>query len=132
MMVVKKMGVDVGKDNIIVEKSYKFAVRIVILYKYLVDEKKEFVLSKQILRSGTSIGANINEAQSAESKLDFIHKLGISAKEIRETQYWLNLLNDTNLIDKKSFDSILKDCKELLTITNSIILTVKRKKNESK
>lgn len=113
------------KENVIVEKSFKFAIRIINLYKYLVDVKKEYVMSKQILRSGTSIGANINEAQSAVSKMDFVNKLGISAKEARETDYWLNLLNSTNYIDKKSFNSIHKDCFEILQIINSIILTSK-------
>ncbi|MBM2813796.1 MAG: CHP02436-containing protein [Ignavibacteria bacterium] len=121
-----------GKENIIVGKSYKFAIRIIKLYKFLIDEKKEYVISKQILRSGTSIGANINEAQSAESKMDFVHKLGISAKETRETEYWLNLLKDTNYIDKKSFDSISKDSSEILKIINSIILTSKERSNAKK
>ena len=118
--------------NVIVEKSYKFAIRIINLYKFLKDEKKEYVISKQILRSGTSIGANINESQSAESNADFIHKLSISAKEIRETEYWLNLLNHTDFIDNKSYKSIIDDCKELLKIINSIILTSKEKNDEKK
>ena len=80
------------KENIIQQKSFQFAVRIINLYKYLTNDKKEFVLSKQILRSGTSIGANINEALAAESKKDFVHKLSIAVKEARETYYWLNLL----------------------------------------
>ncbi|MBM2814722.1 MAG: CHP02436-containing protein [Ignavibacteria bacterium] len=116
------------KENVIVNKSYKFAVRIIKLYKYLVDDKKEYVISKQILRSGTSIGANINEAQSAESNSDFIHKFSISAKEIRETAYWLNLLKDTLFIDEKSFNSIKKDCDEILKIINSILLTTRENK----
>lgn len=120
------------KENIIVKKSYEFAIRIIKLYKFLVEEKKEFVISKQILRSGTSIGANVNEAQSAESKMDFVHKLAISAKEARETEYWLNLLKDTDFIDNKSYDSIIKDCSEILAIINSIILTSKEKTNERK
>ena len=118
--------------NLIVEKSYKFALRIVKLYKYLVDDKKEYVLSKQMLRSGTSIGANINEAQSAETKPDFIHKMGISLKEVRETIYWLNLLKDSDLIDNKSFDSIIKDCNEILHITTRIILSTKENQTKSK
>ena len=113
------------KENLIVEKSYNFAIRIINLYKFLTNEKKEYVVSKQILKSGTSIGANINESQSAESKMDFVHKLSISAKEARETDYWLKLLKDTNFIDIKMFDSISKDCKEILRIINSIILTSK-------
>lgn len=116
------------KENIVVDKSYKFAIRIINLYKFLVAEKKEYVISKQILRSGTSIGANINEAQSAESKMDFVHKLSISAKESRETEYWLMLLNETDYIDKNSFESLCTDCKELLKIINSIILTSKGSK----
>jgi four helix bundle protein len=116
------------EENIILKKTYKFSIRIVNLYKYLVDEKKENIISKQILRSGTSIGANINESQSAESKLDFIHKLSISAKEARETGYWLKLLKDTNYIDEGAFISINTECNELLKIINSIILTSKGKK----
>lgn len=115
------------EGNVIVDKSYKFAVRIINLYKYLTEEKKEFVMSKQILRSGTSIGANINEAQAGESTLDFIHKLSISCKETRETEYWLKLLKDTKYIDEKSFKSIIKDCNEILNIINSIIITSKKK-----
>jgi four helix bundle protein len=80
------------KENILVDKSFTFAVRIVKLYKYLCNDKKEFVLSKQLLRSGTSIGANINESQDAQSKNDFISKLSISLKEARETKYWIELL----------------------------------------
>ena len=95
--------------NLIVDKSYKFALRIIKMYKFLIEEKKEYVLSKQVLRSGTSVGANINEAQSAESKPDFIHKMGISLKELRETDYWLNLLHDSDYIDKNSFISIEND-----------------------
>jgi four helix bundle protein len=112
-------------ENVILAKSYGFAIRIVNLYKYLVNEKKEFVLSRQVLRSGTSIGANVNESQSAESKPDFTHKLSIAAKEARETNYWLNLLKDTDFINGSMFDSIIRDCNEILTITNSIILTTR-------
>ena len=88
------------KDNIIVKKSYAFALEVIALYKLLI-EKKEFVMSKQILRSGTSIGANIHEAVASESKKDFIHKLSIAVKESRETSYWLNLLKDSNFIDQE-------------------------------
>jgi four helix bundle protein len=116
--------------NIIIEKSFKFAVRIINLHKFLVNDKKEYVISKQILRSGTSIGANINESQSGESNLDFIHKICIAAKESRETEYWLKLLKETNFIDEKSFKSIHKDCLEILKITNSIILSSKKKIKE--
>jgi four helix bundle protein len=120
------------KENVIVEKSYKFAIRIVNLYKFLINDKKEFVISKQILKSGTSIGANINEAQSAESKMDFIHKLSISAKEARETDYWLRLLKESDYIDLIMFNSINNDCMEILKIINSIILTSKEKNIENK
>jgi four helix bundle protein len=120
------------KENIIEQKSFKFAVRIINLYKFLQENSKEYVISKQILRSGTSIGANINEALSSESSSDFIHKLSISAKEERETSYWLRLLNETQFIDQKSFDSIHGECLELLKILNSIILTTKEKQRKNK
>ncbi len=118
--------------NLIVNKSYKFALRIIKLYNYLSKDKKEFVISKQILRCGTSIGANINEAQSAETKPDFIHKMGISLKEIRETIYWLNLLKDSGYIDTKSFTSIEKDCLDLLKLCSKIILTSKDNLSKSR
>src|SRR5215213_3180285 len=114
------------KENIIVQKSYAFALEIIKLYKELI-EKKEFVLSKQILRSGTSIGANIHEAVSSESKKDFIHKLGIALKETRETSYWLRLLKDSNYINQQSFDSLHLTCLSLIKILNSIILTTKER-----
>jgi len=115
-----------GKENIIVKKSYAFALSVIRLYKQLV-EKKEYVLSKQLLRSGTSIGANIHEAVSGESKNDFIHKLGISVKEARETSYWLNLLKDSDYITTDEFSRLNKSCDELIKILNSIILTTKQK-----
>ncbi|MGZ5220156.1 MAG: four helix bundle protein [Chitinophagaceae bacterium] len=115
-----------GKENVIVEKSYAFALAIVQLYKHLV-EKKEYVLSKQILRSGTSIGANINEAISGESKRDFIHKLGIAVKEARESNYWLKLLKDSEYITIDDFNSLNNSCDELIKILNSIILTTKQR-----
>jgi four helix bundle protein len=117
---------DEVKDNIIVRKSYEFALSIVALYKQLV-EKKEFVLSKQILRSGTSIGANIHEAVSGESKKDFIHKLGIAVKEARETSYWLNLLKDSHYLSVTEHENLSTQCNELIKILNSIILTTKER-----
>lgn len=114
------------KENIIVQKSYAFALEIIKLYKELV-EKKEFVLSKQILRSGTSIGANVHEAVSSESKKDFIHNLEIALKETRETSYWLRLLKDSNYIDQQLFDSLHSTCLSLIRILNSIILTTKER-----
>lgn len=119
-----------NRENVIVIKSYAFALRIVRLYKFLTDEKREYVLSKQVLRSGTSIGANVSEAQSAETKNDFVHKMGIAAKEIRETEYWLNLLHDGELIAPEHFESIQEDCQELLRITNSIILTTRQSQSK--
>ena len=115
-----------NRENIIIDKSHVFALKIISLYKELI-EKKEFVLSKQLLRSGTSIGANINESQSAESNSDFIHKLQISLKESREVIYWLNLLKDSKFIEIEIFDTLNKDCKEIQSILTSIILKMKEK-----
>ena len=115
----------VKNESIIATKAYSFALEIITLYKYLVNEKKEYVLSKQLLRSGTSIGANINEALSAQSKRDFVHKLSISLKEARETSYWLNLLKDSEYIKQESFTNLSNKCNEILKILSSIILTTK-------
>ncbi len=106
-------------------KSYAFAIRVIRAYKFLSSEQREFVLSKQILRSGTAIGALIREAEHAESKADFIHKLSIALKEANETEYWLMLLHDTDYIDDKSFASIVIDCQELIKMLISIIKTSK-------
>lgn len=108
-------------------KSFAFAVRCINLYKYLIETKKEFVLSKQILRSGTSVGANIREAQNAQSKADYIHKLSISQKECDETIYWLELLVETNFISKEEFNSIYNEALELLKMLRSAIITTKNK-----
>lgn len=115
------------KENVVVIKSFDLAIRIVNLYKYLVETKKEYVMSKQILKSGTSIGANVRESQSAESKSDFIHKLSISLKEVRETSYWMELLYRTDFISIEEFESIDKDITELKKIISSIILTTRQK-----
>jgi len=114
-------------DNIIQQKSYAFALRIIKLYKYLCDNKKEFVLSKQILRSGTSIGANIEEAIGAQSEKDFYAKLSIAYKEARETHYWLRLLRDSELLNNEEESSMLDDCEELLKIIGSIQKSLKNK-----
>jgi four helix bundle protein len=114
------------KNSIIRDKSFAFAIRIVKLYQYLVSNKKEFVMSKQILKSGTSIGANIREAYNAESDKDFIHKLGIAQKECDETVYWLELLYATDYLTESEFSSIHNECSELLKIIRSIILTKKQ------
>ncbi|WP_445958105.1 four helix bundle protein [Yeosuana sp.] len=115
------------EGNIIKTKSYQFAVRIVNLYKLLVEEKKEFVLSKQLLRSGTSIGANVREAEHAESKADFIHKLSIALKEANETEYWLELLKETSYLNNSEYIGIQIDIKEILKLLTSIIKTSKQK-----
>jgi len=114
-------------DSIVGRKSYHFALTIIKLYKNLSSEKREFILSKQVLRSGTSIGANINEALAGESKRDFIHKMSISLKEARETAYWLNLLSDSGYIEKEEFTALINNCNELMKILSSIILTTKEK-----
>jgi four helix bundle protein len=114
------------KENIIVQKSYAFALEIIKLYKFLI-ERKEFVLSKQLLRSGTSIGANVHEEVGSESKKDFIHKLGIAVKQARETSYWLNLLRDGQFISNEEFEKLNNSCNELVRILNSIILTIKER-----
>ena len=103
------------------QKSYAFAVRIVNLYRYLGSEKREFILSKQLVRSGTSIGANISEANGAISKAEFSSKISLSYKECLETKYWLSLLKDTGIITKNSFDSIYADADELARILYSIL-----------
>lgn len=120
------------KKNIIQEKSYNFALRIVKLYKYLIKEKKEFVLSKQLLRSGTSIGANIEEAIGGQSKSDFVSKLSIAYKETRESKYWINLLKDAGYLTDREADSIILDCEELSKIITRIQKTVKLNTNKIK
>ena len=113
------------RKNILANKSFDFSIRIVDLYKFLIMGK-EFVISKQILRSGTAIGALITEAQNAESKKDFVHKLGISQKECSETIYWLHVLLKANYINSLQFQSILGNTEELLKMLRSSIMTAKR------
>ena len=122
------------EDNPLIAKSLDFSVRIVNLCKCLRDERHEAIMSKQILRSGTSIGANASEAVAAESAEDFIHKLTISLKEANETKYWILLLNRTNYISEEEFKSIMSDCQELRKLIGSIISSTKRNrgKNNSK
>lgn len=115
----------VMKESIIKVKSYSFAVRVVKLYQYIISEKKEFVLSKQLLRSGTSVGANIREAEHSESKNDFIHKLAVAQKEINECIYWVELLKDTGYISISQYYSINKDASEIIKMITSIIKTTK-------
>jgi four helix bundle protein len=115
------------KENVVVNKSFKFSVSIIRVYQFLANEKKEYVLSKQILRSGTSIGANIEEAVGGVSDKDFIAKMSIAYKEARETKYWLKLLHETNYLSDKQFNTLLEDCEELLKILYTIINTSKNK-----
>ena len=109
------------KNNLIVEKSLDFAIRIVNLYKYLNKDKSEFVLSKQLLRSGTSVGANIKEAVYGQSKADFIAKMSIALKEISETGYWLELLHRTEYLTDEQFKSISADYEEIIKLLTSIV-----------
>lgn len=113
------------KENIVLSKSKLFAIRIIKLYKHLRNSKTEYYLSKQLVRSGTSIGANIRDAVSAFSKADFIFKMNIALKEANETEYWLELLYETDYISEKEFASIYKDCNELAKILTSIVKTSK-------
>ena len=112
-------------NNIIETKSFDFAVRIVKLYKFLCEQKKEFTLSKQLLRSGTSIGANVAEAEKAQSKADFVAKINIALKEASETKYWIKLLSATDYLSINESNSILSDCVEIEKILVSIIKTSK-------
>lgn len=115
------------KKNIIKDKSFAFAIRVVRLNQYLSEQKREFVLSKQVLRSGTAVGALIREAQNAESKADFIHKMAIAQKECDETIYWLELLNETNYLSKHEYENICNEATELLKMIRSAIITLKQK-----
>jgi four helix bundle protein len=111
--------------NEVKDRSFQLAVRIVNLCQYLNDDKKEYILSKQLLKSGTSIGANVRESLNGESKLDFIHKLSIAQKEADETLFWLELLKETNKINTKEFDSIYPEVERVLKLIRSIILSTK-------
>lgn len=117
----------IQNESIIGNKSYAFALEVVKTYKLLTQEKKEFILSKQLLRAGTSIGANVNEAISAQSKRDFVHKLNIALKEARETLYWLKLLYDSEYLPNEIFINLKEKCNEINRILSSIIITTKQK-----
>ena len=114
-------------NNPLRKKSFLFAVRIVKLHQFLVEEKKEYVISKQVLRCGTNPGAMSREADNAESSKDFIHKLSIAQKELSETQYWLELLYVTDFLNEKEFCSLHEDAEELLRIVSSAIITKKKR-----
>ena len=113
-------------ESVAGKKSFDFAVRIVNLYKFLCDDKREYVLSKQLLRCGTSIGANVHEALQAQSKRDFLSKINIALKEANEALYWIELLYATEYIDGKQKDSIYSDCNEIVSILVSTVKTTKR------
>ena len=111
--------------NAIQIKSRDFAIRIVGCYKYLVEQKSEYVMSKQLLRCGTSIGANARESKNAQSRMDFLNKLNIALKEADETEYWLDLLHATNYLDDTQYESVNSDCAELIKLLTSIIKKLK-------
>ena len=126
----RKDSLDSSNENLILDLSFEFAKRIVALHRYLQNEKQEYVLSTQLLRSGTSIGANVNEAQAAQSRKDFLAKLSIASKESRETLYWLRLLSETGYLDieERHVHSLLEENRSLIKILTSIILTLQGKK----
>ena len=117
------------KKNTLKDKSFLFALKVVNIYKKLVSEKREFIMSKQLLRSGTSVGANVREAQNAQSKADFVHKLAIAQKECDETLYWLELMFQSEYLNKQEFDALYIDATELLKMIRSSIITTKRNHN---
>lgn len=114
------------KKNVLENKSLLFALRIINAYKYITQDKQEYILSKQLLRSGTSVGAMIKEAEFAESKMDFIHKLNVALKEANETRYWLMLLKGAEYISVSAYESIEEDCNELIRLLVSIIKTSRK------
>ena len=122
------MGDHEMKDgNVIQQKTYAFAIRIVKMYRHIVETKKEYVLSKQVLKCGTSIGANVEEAIGGQSTADFVAKLGIAYKEARETSYWLRLLKDTDYLKRAEFESLHADVAEILRILTRIQTTTKKR-----
>ncbi|MCH3964331.1 MAG: four helix bundle protein [Clostridium sp.] len=115
------------KENVVYKKSFEFSIKIVDLYKHIKENKKEYVISKQLLRSGTSIGANIKEGIVAQSKKDFLSKMYIALKEASETEYWLELLKETGYIDGKMFDFIIMDCREINKILCATVKTTAKR-----
>jgi len=123
---MNERNINNNKPNPLKDKSFQFALKIIQLYKYLTEDKREYILSKQLLRSGTSIGANIREGQNAQSKADFIHKFSIAQKECDETLYWLELLNQSEYLEENEFKKTHSDANELLKMLRSSILTTKQ------
>jgi four helix bundle protein len=123
--IMKRSGHD-DKGKYCKEKSYKFSLRIIKLYRHLIENKDEYILSKQVLRCGTSIGANIEEAIGGITKKDFINKIFISYKEARETHYWIRLLRDSHYLENRLSDSLLIDCEEIIKLTGKIISTSRK------
>ena len=123
---MREWNSDMTHDNIIYDLSKKFALRVIRLYVFLSEERKEYVMSKQIYRSGTSIGANIAESINAQSKADFVSKLSISLKEASESEFWIELLRDTDYITTEQAESMLADCQELLKLLMTIVKTSKQ------
>jgi four helix bundle protein len=113
------------KENVVKDKSFAFALRIVKVYKFLCDEKREFVLSKQLLRSGTAIGALVREAEQGESRADFIHKMSVALKEANESDYWIELLYQAGYLEQSGYQSLVADCRELLRLLTAIVKTSK-------
>ena len=113
------------KENVLKDKAYAFALEIIKVYKTLTEQQREYVLSKQLLRAGTSIGANLEEADGAQSKRDFLHKVSISFKEARETHYWIRLLNDSQYLPNEAASLLQQQCDELLKIMTAVIKTTK-------
>lgn len=113
------------KENVIKNKSFEFAIRVVKLYQFLCEQQREYVLSKQLLRSGTSVGAMVREAEHAETKKDFVHKMAIAQKEINEAMYWLELLKETEYLNQEQFLSMHTDAVEIIKLITSIIKTAK-------
>ena len=126
------MGGRMKDDNIVLEKSLNFAIRVVKLYQYLCEEKKEYVLSKQLIRSGTSIGANVNEAQAGQSKADFIAKMAVARKEARESKYWIDLLIKTDYLNKHDVhvQTLVNEIDELVRLLTSIVKTAQTNSKE--
>ena len=115
------------EQNVIVQKSYQFALRVIKLYTFLCKEQHEYVLSKQLLRSGTAIGALVSESKFAQSRADFINKMYVALKEANETKYWINLLHDSNFISEEAFKSIHPEIEEIISILVAIIKKLKSK-----